>query len=466
MLFYLKMTLIYTGLGLFVLFFFGLCILVHEWGHLRAALWRGLHVERFSIGFGKKLFSFTRGGVEYCVSILPFGGYVALPQLEPVETPTTAAGVALPPAKPWDRILTALAGPLGNIVFGFLLAAVVWYVGVERPAPMSYCDVISVEKSSPEYRAGLRPGDRIIAVNGKQFEHGWQELSQRIMLASDRVTLRVRRGRKVLDIRYKPAPNPKYDGIGYPFFEVRMPTVVAGLVPGYPARAAGVKTGDNLLAVNGKEVASPAEFVRAINATGGKPFDLAVERGGRRLVIHGLRARADQVDGKTVYRIGVRIDTPMVLAHPTPWRQFVRVFDQTSRVLHLLFVRTSLVRPKHLSGPVGIAEAIAAKIFIGGLRAGLSFIVYVSFGLALVNLIPIPVLDGGHIVFGLVELIIRRRPPVRLVYWLQNAFAILLITFMLYVTYYDVRRLPRFLRLFKPAHPTEQAAQPETGRAP
>ncbi len=460
----LKMWLAYAGLGLFVVFFFGLCIIVHEAGHLAAALWRGLFVERFSIGFGRKIAGFVRNNVEYVVSILPFGGYVALPQLEPTDTPTASDGRPLPHAKPLDRMLTAAAGPAGNIIFGFLLATVVWAVGVYRPPPTSSCDVIEVPKSSPEYRAGLRVGDRIVAVNGRTVSRGWDELAERIVLSSGPVTLTVLRDDRTFEVRYQPAPNPETDGIGYPFFRVRSPTVVKRLLPDSPAARVGLAPGDVILEMNGKPVADFVEFVKGVNASKGAPITLVVSRGGVRRTISGLRAEPATVKDRTVYRIGVEIKPLLVLTHLSPWSQFTRVFRQTRRVLRLLFVRDSLVKPKHLSGPVGIAETIAAKVFLGGFREGLAFIVFVSFGLAMVNLFPVPVLDGGHIVFGLVELVFRRRIPARLTSALQMTFAVLLITFMLYVTYYDVRRIPKFWRVFH-GETAEKAASPESGVA-
>ena len=143
----------------------GVCIFVHEFGHLLAALACGLHVERFSLGFGRRLWGWHVRGVEYVISLLPFGGYVALPQLEPTDKPVDRNGTPLPVAKPWQRMLTALAGPLANIAFGFALALIVCWVSTYRPAPMDRYVVHSVEDGCPEQAAGLRPDDAIVKVN-------------------------------------------------------------------------------------------------------------------------------------------------------------------------------------------------------------------------------------------------------------------------------------------------------------
>ena len=459
--------LFYIPDGAFVLFFFALCIIVHELGHLVVALRRNLYVERFSIGFGRKIWGFTRNGVEYIVSVLPFGGYVALPQLDPAEEPRTEDGRPLPQARPVDRILTALAGPAGNIVFGFLLATVVWWVGVYRPAPAHAFDVIEVPKESPEYRAGLRPGDTLVAVNGKPIDGSWMELSEQIVLSAGTVELTVRRDGERKTVEYEPAPNPEAEGLGYPFFRVRIPTVVQKPMPGSPAEEAGLKAGDLILAMDGEPVADTVSFTERIAASKGEEITLTVEREGARITVDDLRAEPQTVEEQTVYRIGVALAPPMKRTHITPWQQFLDVFTRTRDTLGLLFTESSLVKPRHLSGPVGIVSMIGSKVILGGWIEGLYFVVFLSFGLAMINLFPIPVLDGGHIVFALVELITGRRIPTRIAYGLQMAFAVLLISFMLYVTFFDVKRTPRILRsLFgDPAQQEETTPAPEPAAA-
>lgn len=150
------------------------------------------------------------------------------------------------------------------------------------------------------------------------------------------------------------------------------------------------------------------------------------------------------VDGEaSVYRIGAAIDVPMKLVYPDPWEQFVDVFMRTGRTLHSLFAKDSLVKPRHMSGPVGIVQMLWLKLQYGGFREGISFIILVSFSLAFFNLLPIPVLDGGHIVFALIEMVFRRRIPAKFAHAVQTLFALLLIGLMLYITFYDIVRLGR-----------------------
>lgn len=473
------------GILLFVLVFFGLCIFVHELGHLLVALWRGLHVERFSIGFGKKIWGVTHNGVEYVVSVLPFGGYVALPQLEPSDIPEDSQGRPLPRAKPVDRILTALSGPVANILFGFFLGLFIWWFGIYRPHAESLevyevpeTIVVSKAKSqaeaekrifNPEYEAGLRPGDEIVKVNGKGFERGWEEVAERIALAVGSVRLTVVRDGARKTIEYEPATNPQVEGLGYPFFKVREPVAVHKVMPGSPAERAGLKKGDRVVEINGDRLKSVRQFIGRIRETGGdERITLTVKRDGETRNLGPFAAEAETVEGETRVRIGAMLDAPLKLVHPNPWEQFVSVMVRTGNTLRSLFAKDSLVKPRHMSGPVGIVQMLWFKVSYGGLREGLSFIILVTFSLAVLNLLPVPVLDGGHILFALVEMVARRPIPARFAHSLQTLFAILLIGFMLYVTFWDVGRLGRIMQIFtdKDAPPAEETTQESGTEAP
>ena len=514
---------------LFVVMFFGLCIFVHELGHLLVALWRGLYVERFSVGFGKKIWGVTYRGVEYVVSWLPFGGYVALPQLDPSDQPRTAQGEVLPVPSAASRALTAAAGPAANILFGFLLATFTWWYGVYEPAPAADCTVWEVPQvlplfkdglkegdtvatlkgervtgpwedvakrltladtavemtvqrkgetanltyhpePNPEYVAGLRPLDRVVQINGAPLTQGWEELRNRIVEnTEDKLRLTVERdGQGRQEIAYIPARNPATEGLGYPFFTVIVPTEAANVLPGSAAAAAGFRRGDRLVRVDGQPIPDQGMFIDTVQASAGEPLDVTVLRDGRELLLAGVQARAEKDKGRTAYRIGIVLQGPTVLGHPNPWVQCVDVIGRTQRVLSALVAplhgKHWTVRVKHMSGPVGILGMIWAKIVTEGIRGGLSIIIMVTFSLAIFNLLPIPVLDGGHILYSGIEVLIRRRLPARLVGALQQTFAVLLIGLMLYITYRDVLRIPRFWRAF--SGPEEKEAAPAPAPAP
>ncbi len=434
------------GLILFVVFFFGFCIFIHEFGHMLAGLWRGLHVERFSIGFGKKIWGFTRNNVEYVVSALPFGGYVALPQLEPSDQPETSSGEPLPKARPINRILTAVAGPFFNVLFAIFLSLFIWYFGIYQ-RHIDKLQVVEVPKDSAEYQAGLRPGDRIVKVNGKDFDEGYREVARQIVFSSEAVTLQVKReGRKQpVKITYKPEPNPVAEGLTYPFFKVRSPPAIRGVKPGQPAAQAGLQKNDVILRVDGTLVKNIPHFISLVEKSGGKPLAISVRRNGEKILIEDVRPEKAVTDGKEVYRIGALLKGVEKLTHPNPWTQFVDVFTRTKDTLGALFSAGSGVQPRHLSGPVGIVQMIWLKVKYGGIREGVAFIILVSYSLAFFNLLPVPVLDGGHILFALPELATGRAVPARILHVVQNVFAVLLIGFMLYITFFDVRRVGKFL---------------------
>lgn len=584
----------------FIIFFFGFCIFIHEFGHLLAALWQGLHVEKFSIGFGKKLFGFRYKGVEFVVSMLPFGGYVSLPQLDPSDQPVTSDNKPLEPGKPWPRAVTAFAGPLFNIIFGFVLATIMWAVGVWEAPPSNSCIVTAVPQAlplykdglkltdeivafdgkatnkyleelceeidpaggehtltvqrgdkteditfkpdvNPEWAAGLRKGDRIVAINGKTFKKGREDLvSEYVYNGGPNVTLSLVRGDKSFDITYPPLPNPLMEGLGFPFFSVRNPVAIGGVSKNSPAEKAGLKAGDQLLQLNGRNVVSGEQFTKDLFDLGGKPISILASRGGKEILFEGmtclepyglqslgihfsvtviscmndmpaykaglrrddrilkvdeleiadsrqlteyikksagkamtivvmrdgkelvipdLKARKENIKGKDTWIVGVTLgdSSPKVIGHPNPWTQFERIVTQTGRTLGLLFApitsriagherSKATVKMEHMSGPLGIVMMLWYSLKADGLRGGLSLIILITFSLALMNLLPIPVLDGGHIVFAGIEAVIRRRLPVKLVVILQNLFAILLIGMILYISFFDSRRL---FRLFK-----------------
>ncbi len=457
-----------VGLLLFVLVFFGLCIFVHELGHLLVALWRGLYVEKFSIGFGRKIWGTRYKGVEYVVSMLPFGGYVALPQLEPSEEPQDSQGNPLPRPKPMDRILTAISGPVANILFGFFLGLFIWWFGIYRPHAESLHvhevpKTIAAEKvkgveapedekiPNPEYEAGLRPGDKIIEVNDEGFEEGWEEVAERIALSVGEVSLTVLRDGEPKTITYTPAKNIEVDGLGFPFFEVREPVGVHKVMPGSPAQKAGLQEGDRIVALNGEPPKNTPSFIEAVRESGDEPITIMVERDGETVTIgpfNAEKADAGPAEEKPAYRIGAMLDAPLALVHPNPWEQFVDVMSRTGRTLNSLFAKDSLVKPRHMSGPVGIVQMLWIKVAYGGIRDGLSFIILITFSLAVLNLLPIPVLDGGHIVFAAIEGVTRRRIPASVAHSLQTVFAVLLIGFMLYVTFWDIERLGQIIEIF------------------
>jgi len=519
----------YIGIAFFVIFFFGFCVFIHEMGHLLVALWRGLHVETFSIGFGKELWGKTYKGVRYKISMLPFGGYVELPQLETTDQHKDKNGNDLPRTKPLDRILTAFAGPLFNILFGFFLGTIIWLVGVEKPVPADKLTVSYVQEESPDAKAGLKVGDVITKVNGKTFTKGFSEIFERIVLSpSKEVVLEVTRQDKTKTITYVPAisKDPRFEGLTVPHFMVHSETIIAGIIKDSVADKIGLMENDEILSLNGNALLSSQAFIKSVNDSKGKPITLTIKRDGVKKVfanivpkkqqlhklgmevkfvddyievlsleketaatglkvgdhitklnghpvdpssfinairfgngekvsfevlrqgetikIPALVPMVDRSSKGTVFKIGAMLaaKTEMVMTHPTPYAQMVNVLVKTKNTLKALFAPQSKVGIKHMSGPVGIVRALSITVSHGFMH-GLELVLFITFSLAIMNLLPLPVLDGGHITFALIESIFGRPLPVKFIRILETAFAVLLISFMLYVTFNDVHRLVR-----------------------
>lgn len=525
-------TLLVVGAVFFVIFFFGFCIFIHELGHFLAAKWRGLHINAFSIGF-KKAWGFTWKGVEYRIGWLPFGGYVDLPQIDPSneDVKATADGKELPPVKPIDRLITAAAGPVFNIIAGFALGTLIWIYGIPQSSPvMKYITVQSVDKQSPEYEAGLRKGDKIVKINNETINSSWEQFVHRVLFTVGDVKLSVQRDGKTFDLSYTPVENPNYlkkEKIAYPFFTPRIPFE---LTPdkNSPAAQAGIQKGDILLAVNGQSVAdlsnaSPAMLLAAdkldllisrngtemefkniqterklnpdtyiigvvlslgeahriesvrekspANTAGLRSGDVLVAVNGHKLTPDDrLMAFLSAGKGKTVelavardgqtlkmdvtpepyieYYSGVNVK---FMTHPTPWELFTNVIDMSYKSLRGIFFnmankagmseQTSTIKARNMSGPLGIVTMMYRSVRYGSFMQGIFLVVIITFSLGLLNLFPLPILDGGHIVFSVIEMVIGKPLPHKYVQPVNIACVFFLVSFMLYVTVFDVNRL-------------------------
>ncbi len=565
-------TLILIASILLMVIFFGLCIIVHEFGHFIVAKFCGLHIEAFSVGF-KKIWGKKINGVDYRIGCIPCGGYVDLPQIDSTSDEIRdSEGNLLPRAEPWKRIATAFAGPFFNIIFGLLLGTVVWIAGVPQPDADHYSEftVRFVPEDCPEYRAGLREGDRIVKLNGREFDLSWNDFMQRIMLNEDnveQVTLEIVRDGKTSEIVYTPAVNDDLmpgENVKTPFFRPEMRVYVFPL-PRSAAKKAGIQAEDRVTAVEGKPVNGIDELIDIITFSNGKTLTLNVERGGKTLEIpvtptpvpgakarplvginfnpakvpievmetipglpatdvlrpgdvitsfngkmlkeeHGkfsefVSANGDKEITLTVerpgeekpleFKITPRIVTPHEIGvgfyrieHPSPLAQLVRVLKMTERTLKSLGhtiqsqVGTSTgyttIGVQNLSGPLGIGRYMIMT-FQGSFTRGLYLVVVISFSLGLFNLLPVPVLDGGHIMIALIELIIRRPVPTKLVQPVTYFFMVVLIGFMVIVSFFDVKKmLPQEwsnaleLKIHRASSETgegEDAAEPETVKA-
>ncbi|MBQ9336135.1 MAG: site-2 protease family protein [Lentisphaeria bacterium] len=513
----------------FMVVFFGLCIFIHELGHFLAARWRGLYIAAFSIGF-RKIWWKKIDGVEYRIGCIPVGGYVDLPQIDASGDAKDEAGNLLPKAKPLDRMIVAFAGPFFNMLFGLLLGIVIWIHGLPQDTPsLTSFRVESIQKDSPEWRAGLRKGDEIIELNGERFDTTWNGFVNKILFVIGDVTLTVRRNGELVKVTYKPAVNKKFspeEEIAYPFFLPEIPVYLYP-EPGSAAEKAGIRAGDRLTRLNGKPIFSIDELESQLLFADGAPMEMEILRGKEYITLKNVVPEPMEIEGKKgrwllgfshnpiktlqeglpmqqagalvgdkiieiagrpVSDIGqiqdilqsvggktvaVKIErdgknltlqvTPKFLhfttlgvrfasmTHPNPFRQLKRVMVLTwnslrgigyslGNSLHLTEQHTT-IRPKHMSGPIGIGKYLYLSVYRGSLILGLNVVVVITFNLGLVNLLPIPILDGGHILLALLELLLRRPVSRKILEPVSIVFITLLIGFMIFVSFYDVKKI-------------------------
>lgn len=431
-----------------VILLFNLLILVHELGHFLAARWRGLVVEKFAIWFGKPIWSRTINGVEYRLGSIPAGGFVAIPQLAPMEALEGRVEMdrsQLPAVKPLDKIIVAAAGPAFSLGLAFLMAAIVWFVG--KPESESDSTIIGyIKPGGPAENAGLRVGDRILAVDGhpvNRFMGGTDGVKWRVIRSEgETIPFQVERNGEVLTINSGWAKPATASWRRPALREVQIgPRIVPGIgfvIRGSVAEKAGLEADDLIVAVNGKPIFNLEEIVPFLKENAGQSITLTVIRKGQTIPIVLPVPSATATNANAPMDLGIDWGR-VVFSHPTPWSQVKDAATSIFRMVGALLSPKSDVKAAHFSGPVGIMR-LYYQVFETnyGWQLALSLSVLINVNLAILNLLPFPVLDGGHIVLAIIEGVRRKPINVRVLEAVQTACAVLLIGFMLYVTFFDV----------------------------
>lgn len=448
-----------------VLALFGAAIFVHEFGHYWMALRRGLKVEEFAIGFGPKLFGWTRNGIQYSWRAVPAGGYVKLPQMSTSDMleGTSEDGTPLPAASPWSKILVAFAGPAMNVVFAFVIATVIYFVGLPvlvNPPIIGY-----VEPGSEEAQLGIKEGDKIVRVNGQKVK-SWQDINMATVLARTNV-LPVAIEREGVETTYHlTATVNETFGLKLLRLDPRDHPEVIEVKTDSAAEKAGLKANDKILAFGGVPIVSRDQLIDLIRQRPEMVTEIEVEREGVKLAL-SITPVKDPATQRGLIGVALGSSTTQVYMvqrpGPDPWAQVVDVFDKTVKTFAaLIYSKQTGVGAKDLSGPVGILAMLAGWVNTD-YRLALSFLVLLNVNLAILNLLPVPVLDGGHILMATLEKIRRRPLSARLVNATTTVFALLLISFMLYVTVFDIKRMPYFGSWFKAKTTIEQAEPAPAG---
>lgn len=436
----------------------GLLITFHEFGHFWVARRCGVRVLRFSVGFGKPLWSrFDRHGTEFAIAAIPLGGYVKM--LDEREGPVAPEEqhLAFNRQGVWSRIAIVIAGPLANFLLALFGYWLLFVVGTSVVAPV----IGEVAPNSPAARAGLTRGQEIVAVQGDPTR-SWEEVNLELIAAIGhegalRVTARDGEANAVRDYRVpvsgwlvgQDTPQPLAT-LGVTPWRPEIPAVLGQVLEGEAAARAGLEPGDRIVAVDGQPIEDWMAFVERVRASPGEPLTLRLERDGELREVTLTPASREEA-GTIIGFIGAGVEP---VGWPDEYRREIRygplaaVGQSLARtaemtVLTLDSIRkmlTGLISPSNLSGPITIAR-VAGETARTGLESFISFMAYLSISLGVLNLLPIPVLDGGHLAYYLIEAV-RGRPVSEAAQAVGLRIGMALVgTLMLMALYFDLMRL-------------------------
>ena len=422
------------------LFVLGVLIFVHELGHFLMARRIGVRVITFSLGFGPKLLNIKRGDTEYCISAVPLGGYVKMAGENPEDSRTGAPDEFLSKDK-WQRFQVLVMGPIMNLVLAVVVMAVVLYQGALVPAFEQQPVVIGTfSENSVAAKAGLRAGDRVVTVDGKPVAT-WDQFAMAIVPKAKReVALGFVRDGQAGQVTVVPEGQGKYE-LGDVGVQPVVRPEILDFSPGSAAAAAGLKNGDIVLGVAGEQKVTRDRLVEIIKASEGKPLPLQVLRGD---TVQTLVVTPKKVDGLVM--IGAHINPFEVRSvNPGPFEavklSLEKNWEWTRQIVETLvglFTRATSV--KQLMGPVAIADLSGTAAQAGWLQL-FTLMAMISLNLGLLNLMPIPVLDGGHIFILALEGLARRDFSMRVKEKMLLAGFVLLLMLMVTVIYNDLMRV-------------------------
>jgi regulator of sigma E protease len=420
-------------------FVLGILVFIHELGHFLTAKRIGVRVHEFSLGFPPKIFSRTWGETEYRIGLLPLGGYVKMAGGDVGEV--TGDPRELPSRTRLERTAILLAGPLMNILLAIVLFTALFMVGVERPAGLDDPPVVSfVPSDSPAARAGVRSGDKLLEIGGRPVA-SWLETLEIFGLSPNQtLPLRLERGGEVVTTEIVVEARGKEEsGFSGLFPEVQ--PAVTGFRAGYPAESSGLQKGDVIVRVDEHDISTSEQLQEAINNTAGSEFTLTILRDSLPLEFRLAATR----DGDR-YLIGVDLPSPVVVdREPNPLLALVAAVRECVRITGLTFtVLSRLVRGqlslRQMMGPVGIAQA-SGQAARSGARSLFTLMAFFSLQLGIFNLLPIPVLDGGHIAIVALEGLARRDFSWKLKERILQVGLVLLLMLMGTVIYLDLTKI-------------------------
>lgn len=421
---------------LYIIPVLGFMILIHEFGHYAVAKWLGVRVEVFSIGFGKRLFGFRRGETDYRIAAIPLGGYVKMSGENPIDQRTDDPREFMNHSR-WHRFLIAIAGPTMNILLAIFLLSTIYMVHYEYPAVYDEPTVIGwVLKDSAAAKAGFQIDDRITQINGVR-NPTWKQVDlEEAMNPGQSVDVTVERDGKLLEIPVVPQPMG-VDQIGFSGWAPKEANVtITDLTPGMPAEKAGLKEGDRILDLDGKPLPALAAMVQSLEVTKDKPVELTVLREGQQKTFTVQPILLDKR-----YRIGIGSMQTKVKTLPFPAAFSLSLHENRENALLIVKLVKKMFHGKMLrsiEGPIRIGQAAGDAARSKGWTPLMGLTAAISLNLGIFNLLPIPILDGGVIMFLLIEGLMRRDISLNIKERVYQAAFVFLVLFAVMVIYNDL----------------------------
>ncbi len=424
-----------------VVILLGVMILIHELGHFWAALAVGIKVETFSIGFGPRLFGFRRGDTDFRFSAILFGGYVRMLGEQPSDERATDPRSFQAKAR-WQRALVIIAGPLMNVLLAVGLITGLYMYAFPKQVSSTDPTITTVAPNSPAAQAGLQAGDKIVELSGRQHPDWEYVLTQEALNANHGIPVVVLRHGQRIATSVTPQMDPK-QGIGEAGWNSEVDVQVGDVQKGSPAQSAGLLPGDVFVKVNGQPVASAVTIRQAVFHSNGKPVEFQISRHGESREL-SVAARATG-DPKTPWLIGITFKMPV---------QFVKLsfgpalveslkFNKQNAMMWFQVLQSLIERrvsTKSVSGPIGMAQ-MSSEAAQHGAWDYLFLMSVVSLQLAMLNLLPIPILDGGTLLMLIIEMLMQREISLQLKENIFKLGFVFLMMVVVFVIYNDISRI-------------------------
>ena len=436
---------------LWLLILIGVMIMVHELGHFWAARYFDVKVETFSLGFGPRLFGFKRGETDYRVSPILFGGYVKMAGADSLVAPDNPESASDPRSlmsKPrWQRLIISFECPFMNVVLAVGLLTGLYMVKFQKVTGSDLEAVIGhVAAGSAAAKAGIQDGDRIVNLDG-QANPAWEDVFLKEAMSAGRtLSVTVVRNGQQISTNVTPVMSDTVGG-GYAGWDARGEVELATLEPNYPAIKAGLKQGDVVTQINGQPIYSTARFRELTKASGGKPIDIDFIRSGHPMHVT-VEPTYSKKNGPPQWMVGVTVMTKLNLVTtrlslPDALGESVRENARGATLIVEVLkgvIERRMSAKNYLVGPIGLAQ-LSGDAAKEGPSTYLSLMAMISLNLAIVNLLPIPIMDGGAILMLLIEMAMRRDLSLNVKEAVFKVGFVFIMMLLAFVDYNDLARM-------------------------